>query len=100
MILGNLLENAIEAAHQSEEKMLEVLICYKQEVITIDIKNSFAGKLRKSRNGFLTTKAEKGKHGIGLNSVKQIVKKYKGLLKIETQKNLFCVNVTLYLSQF
>ncbi len=100
MILGNLLENAIEAARQSEEKMLEVLVSYKQGVMTIDIKNSFAGELRKDRNGFVTTKAEKERHGVGLNSVKQIVEKYKGLLKIVTQENLFCVNVILYLSQF
>lgn len=77
-ILGNLLENAIEAARQSEEKMLEVLVSYKQGVMAIDIKNSFAGELRKDRNGFLTTKAEKEKHGIGLNSVKQIVKNITG----------------------
>lgn len=95
MILGNLLENAIEAARQSAEKTLEVLLYYKQGVMTIDIKNSFPGELRK---GFLTTKAEKGNHGIGLSSVKQIVEKYDGLMKIEEQDNLFCVNVILYLS--
>ena len=100
MILGNLLENAIEAAQQSEERILDVLIYYKQGVMTIEIKNSFAKELRKTQKGFLTTKAEKEKHGIGLNSVKQIVEKYKGLLKIEMQENLFCVNVILYLSQF
>lgn len=100
MILGNLLENAIAAARQSEEKMLEVLICYKQGVMTIDIQNSFAGELRKDRNGFLTTKAEKERHGVGLNSVRQAVEKYNGLLKTETLENMFCVNVVMYLSQF
>lgn len=98
MILGNLLQNAIEAARQSEEKTLEALIYYKQGVMTIDIKNSFAGQLKKTQNNFLTTKAEKDKHGIGLNSVKHIVEKYRGLLKIETQENLFCVNVILYVN--
>lgn len=98
MILGNLLENAIEAARQSTEKTLEVLFYYKQGVMTIDIKNSFAGELRKDRNGFLTTKAEKERHGVGLNSVKQAVEKYNGLLKTETMENLFCVNVVLYFS--
>lgn len=100
MILGNLLENAIEAARQSEEKSLEVLIYYKQGVMTIEIKNSFAGELRRNQQGFLTTKEAKENHGIGLKSVKHIVEKYDGLLKIETQENLFCVNVILYLSQF
>lgn len=98
MILGNLLENAIEAARQSTEKTLEVLFYYKQGVMTIDIKNSFAGELRKDRNGFLTTKAEKERHGVGLNSVKQAVEKYNGLLKTEMMENLFCVNVVLYFS--
>lgn len=98
MILGNLLENAIEAARQSEEKMLEVLVYYQQGVMTIDIKNSFSGELRKGRKGFLTTKVEKGNHGTGLSSVKQVVEKYDGLMKVEEQDNLFCVNVVLYLS--
>lgn len=100
VILGNLLENAIEAAEQSEEKSLEMQICYRQGVMTIEMKNSFAGKLRRTGGGFLTTKTEKGNHGIGLGSVKRIVEKYNGSLETETEGNIFCVNAVLYLSQF
>ena len=100
VILGNLLENAIEAAEQSEEKCLDVQICYGQGVMTLEIKNSFNGELRRKQGGFLTTKEGSENHGIGLGSVKRIVEKYNGLLKIETLENLFCVNAILYLSQF
>lgn len=100
VILGNLLENAIEAAEQSEEKSLEMRIYYRQGVVTIEMKNSFAGELRRTGEGFLTTKTEEGSHGIGLTSVKGIVEKYDGSLETETEGNIFRVNVVLYLSQF
>ncbi len=98
VILGNLLENAIDAARQTEEKFLEVLVEYKQGVLLIKINNSFSGGLKMDRHKFLTTKKSGGDHGIGLTSVKQIVEKYNGILKIDPQGNLFCVKVKLYLS--
>ena len=98
VLLGNLLENAIDAARQTEEKFLEVLVEYKQGVLLIKINNSFSGGLKMDRHKFLTTKKSGGDHGIGLTSVKQIVEKYNGILKIDPQGNLFCVKVKLYLS--
>lgn len=100
VILGNLLENAIRAAQQSEEKFLEMSMDYDKGMLIIEIKNSFSGELHKSQNGLLTTKTKKEGHGIGLSSVEQVVKKYNGLLKTGTQDRYFYVNILLYCSQF
>lgn len=99
VILGNLLENAIEAAKQTEEKQLDVDIKLKQGVLWIKIENSFQGKLRKGQKGFLTTKEKKEQHGIGLSNVRKIVEKYNGIMEICPHDNIFCVKLILYMSR-
>ncbi|PXV95628.1 GHKL domain-containing protein [Lachnotalea glycerini] len=82
-ILGNLLDNAIRAAASCENnKSVKVRIFMQNEgnFCVIKITNRFTGKLCKTEGGFLTTKEERGIHGIGLKSVESIVKKYNGYL--------------------
>ncbi len=99
VILGNLLENAIEAAMQTEEKRLDVSIKLKQGVMWIKIENSFHGSLKKGQHGLLTTKEKKEQHGIGLSNVRKIVEKYNGIMEICPHDNLFCVKLILYMSR-
>lgn len=99
VILGNLLENAIEAAMQTEEKQLDVSIKLKQGVMWIKIENSFHGSLKKGQHGLLTTKEKKEQHGIGLSNVRKIVEKYNGIMEICPHDNLFCVKLILYMSR-
>ncbi|MBD5543600.1 MAG: GHKL domain-containing protein [Lachnospiraceae bacterium] len=99
VILGNLLENAIEAAMQTEEKQLDVSIKLKQGVMWIKIENSFNGRIKRGQNGLLTTKEKKEQHGIGLSNVKKIVEKYNGIMEICSHDNLFCVKLILYMSK-
>lgn len=99
VILGNLLENAIEAAMQTEEKQLDVDIKLKQGVMRIKIANSFNGRIEKGQQGLLTTKEKKEQHGIGLSNVKKIVEKYNGIMEICPHDNLFCVKLILYMSR-
>lgn len=97
IILGNLLENAIEAARQTEEKKLTVAIKEEKGVLKIHIENSYNGTLIQKGTRLLTTKKEKELHGLGLGSVENIVQKYHGEMEIEKEKNMFSVRVLLYL---
>lgn len=97
IILGNLMENAIEAAGKTKEKTLDAYICLKQGVLRIEIINSCVGELLKRKGRFLTTKKEKENHGIGLSSVKKIVEKYNGEIDIYSKNNTFHVNLILYM---
>lgn len=97
IILGNLLENAIEAARQTEEKTLTVAIREEKGVLKIHIENSYNGTLIRKGARLLTTKKEKEQHGLGLGSVENIVRKYHGEMKIEKENNIFSVRVLLYL---
>lgn len=104
VMIGNLLENAIEAARRTEQKYLNVNIALKKGVLKIRIENSFlpAGLEREERQGsdrFLTTKKANGQHGIGLNSVRKIVEIYNGIMEVTPKNELFCVNLVLYMSK-
>lgn len=104
ILLGNLLENAIEAARQTEQKYLNVNIALKKGVLKIRIENSFlpAGLVREEQQGgdrFLTTKKAKEQHGIGLKSVRKIVETYNGTMEVTPQNEIFCVNLILYMSK-
>ena len=100
IILGNLLENAIEAAEKTEEKMLNIEIGLKQGVLKIKVENSFSGtwipKKIVEKGMFFSTKGNQKKHGFGLKSVRKIVEKYHGIMEIYPQGQYFCVKVILY----
>ena len=98
VILGNLLENAIEGAKQSRKKQLSVNISFQKNTLCIEIENSSDGRTEIVQGRFLTTKADKELHGIGLNNVKKIVEKYQGIMEISAEKDTFRVKVLLYLS--
>lgn len=96
-VLGNLLENAIEAASQTEERSLEISVRYDRGFLQINMKNSCPNHLQKLDNGYATTKKDKRNHGLGLKNVKRIVDKYHGELELREQEGIFFTNVVLYL---
>ncbi len=97
IILGNLLENAIEAARQAEEKKLSVNIKEEKGILKIHVENSYSGTLRQKGTKLLTTKKDSNLHGLGLGNVENIVQKYYGTMKIEKKDRLFSVQILLYL---
>ena len=98
-IIGNLLDNAIEALSDIDdnEKRLEIEVRYNIGNVNIDIKNSYNGELN-YRNGKIETKKhDKNMHGIGLESVKTAVEKHYGTMDIHHNNKEFHVNIMLYL---
>lgn len=99
VILGNLLENGIDAARQTKEKRLDVNIELQQGVLRIQIENSYNGKIDKKDQKLFTTKSEKGIHGIGLENVRKIVEKYDGIMEICPGNDTFRITLILYMSE-
>lgn len=82
-ILGNILDNAIEASCKSKEKYISFQTNKVNTYDSIIIINS-SDSPPKSINGELkTTKNDIRSHGLGIKSVKKILKKYKGDLEWE-----------------
>lgn len=96
VILGNLIENAIEASARSEEKWLFIEIFYEKGMLFINIRNSFSHELNVQDKRFVSTKQEQG-HGIGLKNVEKMVENYHGTMEISNTENSFEVDVILYM---
>ena len=78
-ILGNLLDNALEAAKQSEQKTVLLETDYRNDFSVIIVSNSCdKNPLSDDRTLPITTKSNKQLHGFGLKSIKTTVKKYNG----------------------
>lgn len=92
-IIGNLMDNALEAAgHCTGEKRKVALRMFMEKdgrVCVIKVINFFVQKPHIHKSGFLTSKTEKGLHGIGLRSVKNTAEKYSGYLQCLVDEECF-----------
>lgn len=96
ILLSNLLDNAIEGVKGCSDKEIHLNIKTEQGLLCICVENQYDGILYQEENRYLTRKNEDG-HGIGLQNVSDIVDKYHGIMKIETENHIFKVNLILYL---
>lgn len=96
VILGNLLENALDACRniQNGERKITVRGKYSMGAVYFEVSNPFSGVLRKDRTGkYLTTKAHG--HGLGLHSVSRIVQIQGGTLELNSDGGVFRVSLLL-----
>lgn len=99
VLLGNILDNAIEAAIKipEENRYIKCFMRYENSVLIITVINAFSGKVLKGKNGkLITNKSDSGNHGIGLESVNKIANKYHGSAIIEIKEETFVIKVVLY----
>ncbi len=98
VILGNLLDNAVEAAGKSEGRWIRLMIRADRGIFMIYLANSFEGEsaLRENGSGFLSTKDLSGEHGIGLGNVRRMVEQLNGEIEIRHSEGVFEVEVMLY----
>lgn len=96
-ILGNLLDNALEASAEPgmEERVIELAIRRQNEMLYISCSNPYKGERIPENGQLATTKADKSRHGIGLASVSRIARKYHGIVKVQTENQIFQVQVLL-----
>ena len=93
IIMGNLLENAIEASMkcQIEERRIELTIQQINEIVFLDVKNSISDTV--NLNGFQSQKADKIMYGWGIKNIKQIVDENHGEMQCAGKDGMFDVNI-------
>ena len=96
LILGNLLDNAIEASTLAENKWIHINILKNKNIININISNSLKRKPVEKNGKLCTTKGDTRAHGIGLLSVRQLVEKNEGIFNYKFDNYHFEANVTLF----
>ncbi len=95
VLLGNLLDNAIEAAVQCEHPFVKITISENKAYLVMIITNSISGSILEENPDFITTKKEKHRHGLGLLTVKDVVTKYDGMFNISEEAGSLSVDVRL-----
>ena len=95
IVIGNLLNNAIEALNKTDEKEFFIKIYFDKNILFIHMENSFNGNVRKEKGEILTTKQDKQNHGLGLKSIKRVLEKYDGDIIIDYNEEVFITDVML-----
>ena len=99
VVLGNALDNAIEANLRGTVRnpYVNLKMSYDGDVLIIIIENAFDGKIKEGKKGErLTRKPDCDNHGIGISSMKSVVKKYYGFYDVKINDNIYKLNLLLY----
>lgn len=93
-VLGNMLDNAIEAcsALPEEERFIRIYIGKLKGQLYLSVQNS-AGRVRKEKGSYLSTK--EGEHGYGLFRIDRVAKKYGGFVNRQNEEGIFATEITL-----
>ncbi len=97
-IVGNFLDNAMEAARQvPEEERREIRLTIRRinQMLVIKTENTFVGRLLKKEGSLQTTKEANGLHGWGLKSAQTAAEKYFGCVQTSFEGGTFRAVATL-----
>ncbi len=98
-LLGNLLDNAIEACANDDIANPEIRckIYSDRSKISILVQNTVCGSVLDKNPSLISAKDDKIAHGYGLKTVRSIVDKYNGLTDIYEEQGMFCVLTTMFI---
>lgn len=91
-ILGNLLDNALEAVKQisvPEQRLIQLTIRRINQMLIIKVENSFITSPVKQNGELKTSKDDSGLHGWGLKSAQTAAEKYDGMVQTSYNGHTF-----------
>ncbi len=88
-LLGNALDNAIEAAVNATDKQILVRSRADRGMLMLRVENSFGDKPVGKQGGFATTKPSKETHGFGIRGMREITERYGGTLETNITDSRF-----------
>lgn len=92
-LFANILDNAIEAAADSQDKQIILRVVMIHDFISINLKNSMLKEPVKTSMGFLSTKLSH--EGLGLKNVERVITNYKGDVQYEWGEQYFITRIML-----
>jgi len=102
-VLGNMLDNALDAVAKVDEKMIKLDIEFVKGGLFIKVDNSFNGEVKylnenDGEERKIASLKDGEEHGYGLKNIMQSVEKYNGHMEISHTSNIFSVGVFLHLT--
>ncbi len=98
ILLYNILNNAIEASCKIKEPKISLRISNYRNYIKIYCENYFDGEIKTLNGKIVTLKNNKKSHGFGIITIRELVKKYNGVVEITHDKKEFSVNLIIPLT--
>lgn len=97
VLLGNLLENAVEACRRIEngERFVSISAAMTRSILGINVDNSFDGKICKKQEIYLSSKRQNCE-GIGISSIRSIAEKYGNGVVFSHKEKVFKATVLLH----
>ena len=97
MLVGNIMDNAIEACEKikSVKKEIRIKAVSKNSFFSINVVNSAFRPIVSNAGLFKTTKPQKMMHGLGMKNMQEVVDKYDGVMTTDFKDGFFAVNVML-----
>lgn len=93
VILSNLLDNAIEASEKIKEPKIEIVLSKQKSYFTIIVKNKIEESVLEKNTELKTTKSDNEYHGIGVQSIKEIVNRYNGMMEYYEKDKWFTASI-------
>ena len=102
-LFGNALDNSIEAVskiNDYDKRRINLIVKNMMSFVSINIENYFEGHIELDKHGIpKTTKNNVQYHGFGMKSIKMIINKYHGDLKIVTDDDIFSLCILFPLDE-
>lgn len=97
VIIGNLLDNAMEAClvqPEENDRFIRIFIGVLKGQLYISVSNSVGGNIKKSGRNYLSTKNSPS-HGFGLMRVDKIAARYQGFVNRQNEDGVFATEIML-----
>lgn len=98
-LMGNILQNAVEAATKADVPRIRVEFVEHQKEIFIVVSNSVTEKINTKKDFLMTSKKDKENHGFGLKNIVSTVEKYHGECYMESMEEnkeaLFKISIAI-----
>lgn len=95
VVLGNLIDNAVEACEkvESDKRFIRLYIGQFKGQLYISVSNATAETVRKLDEEYITNK--RGNHGHGLKRINLVVEKYEGFINRKNEAGVFVTEIML-----
>lgn len=100
-LLGNLLDNAIEACEKcrDRQRVIEIKIQMRGDKYLLEVENTATENALENNQQLVTTKDDILRHGYGVKSIKSIAEKYNGMVNFSQVDDKFRSTVVLSINE-